>query len=102
LKLCLHFSKDELVELLLFFFRGESFALIGWLRDRLPGTENVSLFHRNLLCHDLERTHDFFRFGPLRNAQLRRTHCLTERLIRQEALDDLLVALVPPRAERAP
>ncbi len=95
----LHFSKDELVGLLTFFFRGESLALLEWLRGKLPDEKNISLFHQKLLCADLERVENFFQFGPSRNAQLCRAHGLTERLIRQEALNDLLVSPVSSRAE---
>ncbi len=72
------------------FFRGESMQLADAIKAKLPANETLSVFHRNLLAEDFVRLEAFFVRGPVRNAQLRRKNALTQNLIGQETLDDLL------------
>jgi hypothetical protein len=72
------------------FFEGQSFELGASLKANLPCFEATSLFQQNFFTNDLERLKAFFTRGPVRNADLHRKHALTQALIGQEALDDLL------------
>jgi len=82
--------------LLLEFLSGSSCQLTAALDSSLPSADGIGTFHRNFRQSDLERAGEFFETGPKRNYGLRRHHSLTNCLILQEELDDLLVTL--PRA----
>ncbi|MDB6029364.1 MAG: Excinuclease subunit [Verrucomicrobiales bacterium] len=83
-------DSTEWRDLLTQFFHGESFCLSEMIKANLPTDDALSLFHRNLLAEDFVRLEDFFKRGPVRNAELRQKHLLSDKIIGQEALDDLL------------
>jgi hypothetical protein len=99
-------STSELANLLSNFFCGASCDLRFWLESRL--TQNPSVFHQQMQATDLETIQRFYDYGPRRNKALKEHHQLTEGLILQEQLDDLLVTdvwhslrpqLFPPEPE---
>ncbi len=73
------------------FFQGQTAALLEEIKVRLPSMDR-SIFQQNFVSADLEKTEDFFRRGPMRNAELRQKHQIASPLIRQEALEDLIIA----------
>jgi hypothetical protein len=71
------------------FFRGTSCQLRNWLESRLKG--GASTFFQQMQAMDLESIQRFYDYGPRRNKALVEHHQLSEGLILQEQLDDLLV-----------
>jgi hypothetical protein len=73
------------------FCAGTSNELIDLLTGALPQGEHICSFQRNLQASDLEVLTEFFERGPRRNRDIRRDYELTEPIIPQDELDDLLV-----------
>ena len=97
---------SELAHHLSKFFWGASGELRNWLEARLR--PNPCVFQQRMRMTDLETIQRFYDYGPRRNRALK-DHCqLSEGLILQEQLDDLLVTdlwkslrpqLYPPEPE---
>ena len=85
----MHGLGPELVTHLGNFFQGTSCELKPWLESRLRQT--TCTFFLQMHAVDLESMQRFFDYGPRRNRALKEHHALTDGLILQEQLDDLLV-----------
>lgn len=74
------------------FFLGESDALIGILRCEFKHScGKLDPFARRMLGDDLLALREFYEGGPLRNASIRARHGLSDPLIDQDEIDDLIV-----------
>lgn len=88
-----HIAGQELgpwVERVEKFLAGDSDDLIQTLVQMIPD-QAISAFQRNLHLNDLEILTSFFKRGPKRNHDLRKQYEITNQVIAQEELDDLLV-----------
>jgi len=72
---------DELVETLNQFLSGEESQVVDLLAAALPARDGVCPFLAKLWEQDVERLRDFYRFGPFRNRDLRRTLDVADDLI---------------------
>lgn len=73
------------------FLHGSSAVLLEMLTLDLLANEKIPPFVYGAIQEDLEALRVFYEVGPRRNHSLRRFHKLSERLIPQEKIDDLLV-----------
>jgi predicted GIY-YIG superfamily endonuclease len=74
------------------FFLGESDALIGMLSAELKlWHERLDPFAKALLGEDMRALQDFYQSGPVRNASLRARHGISDPLIGQDEIDDLII-----------
>jgi excinuclease UvrABC nuclease subunit len=71
------------------FLAGDSDELIQTLVQMIPA-QGISAFQRSLHLSDLEVLANFFKRGPKRNRDLRRQYGMSDQIIAQEELDDLL------------
>lgn len=93
---------DRLAEAIENFCAGTSSELIDLLGGAFPQDENITTFQRNLHAGDLEVLTGFFERGPRRNRDFRRDYELTEQIIPQDELDDLLVLSHGKKPEQDP
>ncbi|MFN7142084.1 MAG: hypothetical protein ACK4UN_22415, partial [Limisphaerales bacterium] len=84
------FSSHSAKDCLGSFLAGESPFLVDVIRPQLA-MNSGSRFYTSLMQTDLDLIERFYRYGPQRNAAFRRKHGITEALIGQETLDDLIV-----------
>ena len=61
------------------------------LSEAVPARDDLSPFQRAWQERDLEILNQFYQHGPRRNHELSQRHNLSNPLILQEELDDLLV-----------
>jgi hypothetical protein len=73
------------------FLAGKSDNLVQRLTETVPARDDLSSFQRALQARDLEILNQFYQHGPRRNHDLSQRHNLSNPLILQEELDDLLV-----------
>lgn len=74
------------------FFLGESNALIKILGAELNlWREKLDPFAKRLLVEDLAALQEFYQSGPFRNASLRARHGISDPLIGQYEIDDLII-----------
>ena len=72
------------------FLAGVSDDLVQLLTKAVPARDDLSPFQRALQMRDLEVLNQFYLASPKRNHELTRQHNLSNPLILQEQLDDLL------------
>ena len=83
-------SPDNFLRSVQDFLAGVSDGLVQLLTEAVPAQDDLSPFQRALQMRDLEDLNRFYLASPRRNHELTRRHNLSNPLILQEQLDDLL------------
>jgi len=84
-------SQESFLGCLQGFLAGKSDSLVQLLSETVPARDDLSSFQRALQARDLEILNQFYQHGPRRNHGLSQRHNLSNPLILQEELEDLLV-----------
>jgi len=82
---------EVMFEKLCDFLHGRSQGFLNILVQNLLGAEGIPRFIHHVIEEDLKQLQTFYKYGPKRNARLKKMHGIKRRAIAQDEIDDLLV-----------
>ena len=82
------------------FLKGTSDALLRHLTNELLAHSEIPPFYYHRIQEDLERLQHFYKWGPARHRKIRRELGLSDHLIAQDRIDDLLILYKERKKQR--